>query len=224
MVGTQIGVYKITHLLGEGGMGTVYEAVHEQLGKRVAIKVLRNDMARNSEGLTRFFNEARAVNLIEHPGLVQIFEFGELPSGSAYLVMEHLQGETLSARLKRRGQLPEPEALYLCYQLAAILAAAHERGIVHRDLKPSTVQPWVTAGPAIRGRGAGGTWRRPQKRNRPTNAGEPTPTIGLPRAVSLPALSMRNTTRLPRLGVAAVRWLATTSRVPVSSTAKLRGT
>jgi len=146
LVGTQIGVYKITHLLGEGGMGTVYEAVHEQLGKRVAIKVLRNDMARNSEGLTRFFNEARAVNLIEHPGLVQIFEFGELPSGSAYLVMEHLQGETLSQRLKRRGQLPEPEALYLCYQLAAILAAVHERGIVHREFtaeeRPAISRRW----------------------------------------------------------------------------------
>ena len=61
MVGTQIGVYKITHLLGEGGMGTVYEAVHEHLGKRVAIKVLRSDMARNSEGLTRFFNGRRGA-------------------------------------------------------------------------------------------------------------------------------------------------------------------
>ena len=80
MVGTHIGVYKITHLLGEGGMGTVYEAVHEQLGKRVAIKVLRSDMARNSEGLTRFFNEARAVNLIEHPGLVA----GEIHTGGAF--------------------------------------------------------------------------------------------------------------------------------------------
>ena len=67
---------------------------------------------------------------------MQIFEFGEMPSGSAYLVMEHLQGETLSLRLKRRGQLPEPEALYLCYQLAAILAAVHERGIVHRERFP----------------------------------------------------------------------------------------
>lgn len=139
MVGTQIGVYKITHLLGEGGMGTVYEAVHEQLGKRVAIKILNSEIARNTEGLTRFFNEARAVNLIEHPGLVQIFEFGELPSGSAYLVMERLHGETLTERLKKTPQLPEPEALYLCYQLAAILAAAHERGIVHRDLKPSNI-------------------------------------------------------------------------------------
>ena len=139
MVGTKIGVYTITHLLGEGGMGTVYEAVHEQLGKRVAIKILHPEMARNSEGLTRFFNEARAVNLIEHPGIVQIFEFGQLPNGSAYLVMEHLHGETLSKRLKDHPQLPEPEALYLCYQLAAILAAVHERGIVHRDLKPSNV-------------------------------------------------------------------------------------
>ena len=92
MVGTKIGVYTITHLLGEGGMGTVYEAVHEQLGKRVAIKILHPEMARNSEGLTRFFNEARAVNLIEHPGIVQIFEFGQLPNGSAYLVMSTCMG------------------------------------------------------------------------------------------------------------------------------------
>ena len=85
MVGTQIGVYKITHLLGEGGMGTVQRGGARALGKRVAIKILKpGNRPAIREGLT-LFNEARAVNLIEHPGLSQIFEFGELPSGSAIL-------------------------------------------------------------------------------------------------------------------------------------------
>lgn len=154
MVGTRIGAYSIVRELGAGGMGTVYEALHVQLGRRVALKVLKAEVASSPEMLTRFFNEARAVNHVEHPGLVQISDFGSLPDGSPYLVMELLRGETLAARLLARGRLTEPEALPIVGQLASILAAAHDKGIVHRDVKPSNVMlvpdPAVTGGERVK--------------------------------------------------------------------------
>ncbi len=140
LAGTQVGPYQLTRALGEGGMGCVYEAVNKQLGRRVAIKIMKPAYAADAEALARLFNEARAVNLIEHPGLVQITEFGQLPDGSAYLVMELLRGDTLSARLRRSGgRLAERPALAIASQLASVLAAAHEKDIVHRDLKPGNV-------------------------------------------------------------------------------------
>ncbi|HNN93239.1 MAG TPA: protein kinase [Pseudomonadota bacterium] len=140
LVGTQIGPYQLTRVIGEGGMGSVFEAVHKALGRRVAIKVMKAVYAADPESLTRLFNEARAVNLIDHPGLVQISEFGELPDGCAYLVMELLRGDTLTTRLRRSGgRLAEKSALAVASQLASVLAAAHEKEIVHRDLKPSNV-------------------------------------------------------------------------------------
>ena len=140
LAGTQIGPYQLSRVLGEGGMGSVYEAVHKSLGRKVAIKVMKAVYAADPESLARLFNEARAVNLIDHPGLVQISEFGELPDGSAYLVMELLRGDTLSTRLRRSGgRLAEKAALAIASQLASVLAAAHEKEIVHRDLKPSNV-------------------------------------------------------------------------------------
>lgn len=139
MIGTQVGQYTIVRELGGGSMGTVYEAQHMQLGGRVAIKVLRPELASSPETLQRFFNEARAVNRIEHPGLVRIFDFGSLPNGSPYLVMELLRGETLADRLQARSRFTEPEALAIIEQLASILEAAHERDIVHRDVKPSNI-------------------------------------------------------------------------------------
>ena len=133
LVGTQIGPYQLTRVIGEGGMGSVFEAVHKALGRRVAIKVMKAVYAADPESLARLFNEARAVNLIDHPGLVQISEFGELPDGCAYLVMELLRGDTLTMRLRRSGgRLAEKSALAVASQLASVLAAAHEKEIVHR--------------------------------------------------------------------------------------------
>jgi serine/threonine protein kinase len=135
LVGTIIGHYKLTRQLGQGGMGTVFEAVHDQLGRRVAIKVMKPEYASDPEALQRLFNEARAVNVIEHPGLVQISEFGQTPDGSAYLIMELLRGDTLSSRLRRAGgRISEKVGVSIAGQLAAVLMAAHTKGIVHRDV------------------------------------------------------------------------------------------
>lgn len=139
MVGTRIGPYRIVRPLGEGGMGAVFEGLHDALSRRVAIKVLRAQFLDNPSVLTRFFNEARAVNVIEHPGLVPVSDCGQLPDGSPYLVMDLLRGETLSARLRRERPLPADLALAIAAQLASILQATHAVNIVHRDLKPGNI-------------------------------------------------------------------------------------
>jgi serine/threonine protein kinase len=128
-------------------MGAVYEAVQESIGRRVALKILHPKFASDPAVMTRFFNEARAVNIIEHPGLVQCSDFGRTPDGTAYLVMEFLKGETLGERIKRLKKLPLTDALHIGSQLAAALAAAHTHGIVHRDIKPSNVL--LVANPAV---------------------------------------------------------------------------
>jgi len=121
-------------------MGVVYEAIDEQIGRRVAIKRLHGEYSRQSDILQRFFNEARAVNLIAHPGIVQVSELATDAAGLAYLVMEYLAGQTLSQRLASSGgRLSEAAALRIVAQIASALSAAHEHGIVHRDLKPSNI-------------------------------------------------------------------------------------
>ena len=138
MEGTIIANYLLTRLLGRGGMGAVYEAVHLRIGKTAAIKLLHSQVAALPEVAARFLNEARAVNIIDHPGLVQIFEFGQLPDGTAFIVMELLRGESLARRLSR-GPLPIGDAVRIAQQVALTLAAAHDRRIFHRDLKPGNV-------------------------------------------------------------------------------------
>ena len=135
-----IGPYRVVREIGRGGMGAVFEAVHPQIERRVGIKVLHPQYAKNEQLVTRFFNEARAVNIVNHPSVVQISEFAQLPDGTAYIVMEYLEGESLGARMKRSGgRLTLAESLRLCRQIAAALAAAHAKGIIHRDLKPDNV-------------------------------------------------------------------------------------
>lgn len=135
---TAIGTYRVVRQLGEGGMGIVYEGIHATIERRVAIKVLHPEYAKNPDVTARFFNEARAVNRIEHPGLVQISDYAQLPDGTAYLVMEFLKGESLAKRLER-GRLTVDAAVRVSAQVADALAAAHEKGIIHRDLKPDNV-------------------------------------------------------------------------------------
>ena len=135
-----IGPYRVVREIGRGGMGAVVEAVHPQIQRRVAIKVLHPQFAKNEQLVTRFFNEARAVNIVNHPSIVQISEFAQLPDGTAYIVMEYLDGESLGSRMKRSGgRLPLVDALRLSRQIAAALAAAHAKGIIHRDLKPDNI-------------------------------------------------------------------------------------
>lgn len=140
MIPSTVGTYRIVRKLGEGGMGEVYEGVHIEIESRVAIKVLRSEVVNRPGALRRFKNEARAVSKIKHPGLIQIFDFCRLPDGSLYMVMEHLQGMSLAARLEQRGgRLCEAEVLRLAWQLSDCLGEAHARGIVHRDIKPSNI-------------------------------------------------------------------------------------
>jgi serine/threonine-protein kinase len=120
-------------------MGVVYLGEHTLLGRRAAIKLLHPMLSARPDIVSRFFNEARAVTAISDPGIVQVFDFGYHTDGSAFIVMEYLEGEQLDRRLARLGRLPTAEALRLCRQLASSLAAAHARRIVHRDLKPENV-------------------------------------------------------------------------------------
>jgi len=138
-VGQLIGNYKVVRRIGAGGMGEVYEAVHQQIGTRAAIKVLLPTHSQDAEMLNRFFNEARAVNIVGHPGLVRIFECGRLPDGAAYIVMEFLEGESLRARLRRVGGRLDGSSLLIARQIANALAATHGKKIIHRDLKPDNL-------------------------------------------------------------------------------------
>lgn len=137
-IGRVICRYRLTRVLGEGGMGTVFEAEHEQLGRRAAVKILLPHYCVQADLLRRFFDEARAANLVEHPSLVQIFESGRLDDGTAFLIMEFLRGQSLRSRLER-GSLQPSSIACLGAQVAEALAAAHARGIVHRDLKPENI-------------------------------------------------------------------------------------
>ena len=119
-------------------MGVVYEAVREDIAARAALKLLRPEFAVNAEISARFFNEARAANLIAHPGIVRVFDYGH-ESGAAYLAMEFLEGESLWTRMERRRKLSAEEVIRLGRQVASALAAAHEKQIVHRDLKPDNI-------------------------------------------------------------------------------------
>ncbi len=139
MVGERVGKYTVVRKLGEGGMGVVYEAVREDIGSKAAIKVLRPECAGNAEIAGRFFNEARAANLIQNPAIVQIFDYGHLPDGAAYLAMELLKGESLRARLNREEVLSEEDTLWITRQIASGLAEAHAQQVIHRDLKPENV-------------------------------------------------------------------------------------
>jgi serine/threonine-protein kinase len=139
MIGKSLGNYKITDIIGEGGMAIVYQAEHVLLGRRVAIKRLLPDRVRDDELVERFFNEARAAARIQHPGLVEVFDFGHDVDGSAYIVMELLEGESLAKRIARASPLAAPTALSIARQVAVAVHAAHEHGIVHRDLKPENL-------------------------------------------------------------------------------------
>ena len=131
--------YKIDRLLGEGGMGFVYLARHKVIDKKVAVKVLRAEMAKDREILERFLQEARAASSIGNPHIIDISDFGDLPDGSTYFVMEFLDGLSLVQFNDKNNRQPLDVIAKITIQMANGLAAAHERGIIHRDLKPENI-------------------------------------------------------------------------------------
>src|SRR5688572_16331657 len=130
--------YRVERLLGRGGMGAVYLAEHVHMKKAVALKVLHRDMTRLEELVTRFEREAVAAGMVEHPNVAAATDFGRLEDGSFYLVLEYVDGRSLSELLKE-GPLQLDRALPITRQIAAGLSAAHAVSIVHRDLKPDNV-------------------------------------------------------------------------------------
>jgi serine/threonine protein kinase len=138
-IGTVINNHKIEKKLGQGGMGAVYLANHFTLGRKVAIKILKQEFVSKQDVVRRFFDEARASNKIKHPNIVEVYDVGILPDRSAYLVMELLEGSDLKSILKQRGALPPEEVQSLFIPICDALQAAHDVGIVHRDLKPENL-------------------------------------------------------------------------------------
>jgi len=133
------GRYAIESVLGEGGMGTVYRARHVALARTFALKVLRADLAQETELAARFLQEAQATAAVKHPNIVSITDFGRLPDLRPYFVMELLTGRTLASLIKAGGALPPREAADIAMGVAAGLEAAHAAGVIHRDLKPENV-------------------------------------------------------------------------------------
>src|SRR3569623_579663 len=124
--GTVVGEYQVERKIGEGGMGAVYAATHPMIGKRAASKVISAALGTNAEAGGRFVQEARSVNQIGHPNIVDVFAFGQLPDGRNYFVMDYLQGESLADRLQRAA-MPLGEAIEILDQVADALDAAHEK-------------------------------------------------------------------------------------------------
>jgi serine/threonine-protein kinase len=139
VVGRTLGNYRLLEVLGKGGMGVVYRGEHSLLGRQAAIKVLRTELSRRADIVARFFNEARATSQVRHPSIVSCLDFGHDRGGSAYIVMELLEGENVRDRLDREECLPWTRAITIARQVASALGAAHRLGVVHRDLKPDNI-------------------------------------------------------------------------------------
>lgn len=133
------GKYEITDILGEGGMGVVYLALHKRLQRMVAVKTLRDEFASDLSLIERFEREARAASAIGHPNIVQVYDAGGEPGGVPYLVMEYLEGQNLGDLLSKSAPLDLSRTIDVCRQVLAGLSAAHGAGILHRDLKPDNI-------------------------------------------------------------------------------------
>ncbi len=136
--GTKLSHYEITSQIGKGGMGEVYQATDTKLGRDVAIKVLPEEFARDTERVARFQREAKLLASLNHPNIAAIHGLEEV-DGTNFLVMELVEGNTLDDRIKS-GPIPVEEALKLALQIAEALEAAHEKGVIHRDLKPTNIK------------------------------------------------------------------------------------
>ena len=138
-LGTSIGNYRLDKILGRGGMGTVYAGEHVYIKKAVAVKVLHPQFARYQEAIHRFLREARAATSINHANIVDVTDFGILPEGPVYFVMEYLEGKSLEDLIEKEGAVELHRALNVANQIALALEAAHAVGVIHRDLKPDNI-------------------------------------------------------------------------------------
>jgi serine/threonine-protein kinase len=139
LTGVQVGEYRIEERIGSGGMGVVYRAVQPLIGKRVAVKILRPEIAADPDQMERLLAEARAVTAIHHRGIIDVFGFGQLPDGRQCITMELLEGVTLEHLVESGRRLPWADVVSVLDELLSALAAAHAAGVIHRDLKPSNV-------------------------------------------------------------------------------------
>ena len=139
LVGTRLNGFVITAPISVGGMGVVYEARHPLIGKRAAVKVIRPEFCNNADLSARFLREARAVSAVKHRNVVEILDFGALPDGAQYMMMEFLEGDTLAQVIARDAPLQPCDALQICEEILSALSAAHQEGVVHRDLKPANI-------------------------------------------------------------------------------------
>jgi serine/threonine protein kinase len=137
VVGRELAHYKITEMLGEGGMGVVYKATDTHLDRFVALKVLPPERMTDPERKRRFVHEAKTASSLSHPNIITIYDISNA-EGVDYIAMEFVDGGTLSDRIRGRA-LPVAEALKLAVQIAGALAAAHAAGVIHRDLKPANI-------------------------------------------------------------------------------------
>ncbi|MBN2723389.1 MAG: serine/threonine protein kinase [Deltaproteobacteria bacterium] len=139
IIGKQIGSFVVQKELGTGSYGSVYLCVHPTIGRKVAIKILNHAFSQDEAIIHRFIEEARAANRINHPNIIEIFDFGQLPDNRFYCTMEYVQGKELSAVLELKGQLDLRQVEVILTQLVGGLSAAHDEGVIHRDLKPENI-------------------------------------------------------------------------------------
>ncbi len=137
--GTLVGNYRVEGRHSRGGFATIYRAVHSTMGRLAALKVLHKYLSGSAPMVRRFMQEGQAVNLVRHPNIVDIFEFGQLPDHRPFFVMEWLEGSNLAEHLQAHGPMAEADAVSVVEDLCAGLAAAHDVGVIHRDLKSSNV-------------------------------------------------------------------------------------
>src|SRR2546423_13320051 len=133
------GRFRIEREIGTGGMGTVYLATHLGLDGPVAVKIINRECAGDAAVADRFLREARTMAKLRHPNAAMIFDAGTLPDGRHFIVMEFVEGETLSQALAREGRFPALKAVNIATQICDVLEEAHRIGIIHRDLKPSNI-------------------------------------------------------------------------------------
>ncbi|MBU1535414.1 serine/threonine protein kinase, partial [Myxococcota bacterium] len=136
LIGKHIGSFKVLATLGEGAYGTVYQGVHPTIGRMVAIKVLNAAWSSDSSIVNRFIDEARSANSINHPNIIQIYDFGQLDDGRFFCIMEYIQGKELNEIIEERSGLELKYVEIILPQIVSALSAAHEAKVIHRDLKP----------------------------------------------------------------------------------------